>query len=157
MVGFQKSASVFLVDVERLEAAISSLSFTDPEQQYLRTRWLHQVRWWDERARSARHYFYWVRSFVVGGAALVPFLLTIGAESAYKSEFAVVAALVSVIVAISAGIEFLHIWGGVWLEKRNAAEGLKAEGLLFMYRAGVYADQSTAFAKFVDALSRPRL
>ncbi|HEX6094907.1 MAG TPA: DUF4231 domain-containing protein [Thermoanaerobaculia bacterium] len=149
MAGFQKGAPVVLVDAKKLEEWIASSPLPAAEQEYLRKRWLEQILWWDDRSRKAKRRFFWARSIVVCGAALVPFILTISPDD---RVFAVIAAFVSAGVAISAGIESLHNWGGIWLEKRNAAEVLKAEGILFLNRAGIYADQAAPFAKFVETV-----
>jgi len=48
------------------------------------------------------------------------------------------AALVSLLTAGAAGIEALYGWGGIWIEKRRAAELLKVEGWSFLHGGGPY-------------------
>jgi Protein of unknown function (DUF4231) len=140
-----------LVDVPQLEALIESARLNANQKEYLRKRWLHQIRWWDDRAWEARRKYFRLRLIIVLGGVLVPFL-TIGSFDARLDPWIRrTAAAVSLLVAASAALEALYGWGAIWLEKRRAAELLKVEGWLLLHRGGRYKDQPEAevFPEFV--------
>ena len=141
-----------LIDVAQLEALIEATPSLDPtRKEYLRKRWLHQVRWWDTGAWEARKYYFGARIITILGGILVPFL-TIASFSEQVNPFMRwLTAAVGLVVAASAGLEALYGWGGVWLEKRRAAELLKVEGWLFLHGGGVYKGRpvADAFPDFV--------
>jgi hypothetical protein len=45
-----KRGELKLVDVAQLEALIEGARLDEVQREYLRKRWLHQIRWWDGRA-----------------------------------------------------------------------------------------------------------
>jgi hypothetical protein len=145
---------VVLVDPDQLRALIAAAGLSQPQQAYLEQRWLHQVRWWDQRAWSARRSYFGTRLAVVIGGVLLPFL-TVGAVRADIDPWLrQAAAVVSLLVAACAAVEALYGWGGTWLEKRNAAEMLKVEGWLFLHGGGAYRGRTPgdAFPDFVTAV-----
>lgn len=149
----QQKSSIDLVDIAKLQELISAVDDQPPgKRKYLQARWLHQIRWWDQRSRDARRQFFRSRTIIICGGALVPFLISVGTGTSFDTGLRAIAGVLSVVVAIAAGLEALHNWGGVWLEKRNAAELLKVEGWLFMSAAGVYAERPDAFAQFVASV-----
>jgi hypothetical protein len=128
-----------LVDVAELEALIGATATLDAAQkEYLRRRWLHQICWWDNRAWEARNRYFWLRRVIVIGGVVVPYLAAASFEERVDFWLRSAAAVLSLIVAAAAGLEALHGWGGIWLEKRRAAELLKAEGWLFLHGGGAY-------------------
>jgi hypothetical protein len=141
-----------LVDVAQLQALVDGAAHLDPTQkEYLRKRWLHQVRWWDRRAWEARQRYFSFRVIIVLGGILVPFLTITSLGAQLDPLLRLAAAVVSLLVAACAGLEALYGWGGIWLEKRRAAELLKVEGWLFLHGAGVYKGRpaAEAFPDFV--------
>jgi hypothetical protein len=58
------------------------------------------------------------RTIVVAGGAIVPFLTSFPISN--TDADALFRSIVAVVVAISAGVEALHNWGAIWLEKRKA-------------------------------------
>ena len=147
-----ESTEVRLLEVERLEKLIAESSGLHADQRrYLLERWLHQIRWWNQRAWEARRYYFGLRAVVVIGAVLSPFLVSVHISGEADPWLRLAGALISLAVAICAGLEALYGWGGIWLEKRRAAELLKVEGWLFLHRAASYEEGEgpRAFQNFV--------
>jgi Protein of unknown function (DUF4231) len=87
-----------------------------------------------------------LRSAVVIGSALIPALVGLRELRQFENApwtFSVASILVSLVVAICAGLESLFGWGDIWREKRMAAELIKSEGFNFLQLAGGYAQFKT--------------
>jgi uncharacterized protein DUF4231 len=143
---------VKLIDIKKLEKLIASTPNLEAFQQaYLQDRWLHQIRWWNQQAWKARTYYFWLRRIIVVGGILVPFLITAIIEPRVDPWLRYVGTVISLVVAMCAGLEALYGWGSIWLDKRRAAELLKVEGWLFFHGGGPYKDGPIAerFSDFV--------
>ena len=140
-----------LIDVAELEELIGASGLDEKQKEYLRKRWLHQFRWWDERAWKARGWYFRVRKTIVIGGVLVPFLTTASLSARLDPWPRGIGAAISLLVAALAALEALYGWGGIWLEKRRAAELLKVQGWLFLHGGGSYQGRSAvdAFPEFV--------
>ena len=74
--------------------------------------------------------------------------------------FSFASIVVSLLIAVSAGLESLFGWGDIWREKRMAVELIKSEGFSFLQLAGGYAQFKThqeaykLFAQAVEDLIR---
>jgi len=140
-----------LVDFAKLEALIKGAPLDDSQKEYLKERWVHQIRWWDKTAWEARRRYFLLRSIIVLGGVIVPFLTT-ASFTEHMETWRRAGALASLLVAACAALEALYSWGGIWLDKRRAAELLKVEGWLFLNGAGRYNKGqagTAAFAEFV--------
>jgi len=142
-----------LVDVQKIVAAIDQLGTElEPRQiEFMKSRWLHQVEYWDQRSRNARWKFFGLRLVMVLGGVSIPVILSVGPELMGGRSPAIVASVVSAIVAAAAAWEGVANYGQIWLEKRRAAEILKCEGWLFLQRADKYAGQSFQIAAAIFA------
>ena len=146
----EQGHDVRLLEVKKLETLIRSVpDLADDQRQYLVDRWLHQIRWWDRRARQASRWYFSLRLVIVVGGVAIPYLTA--ATFSPKVDFWLrnAASVVRLLVAACAALEALFGWGGFWLEKRRAGELLKVEGWLFFHRAGIYKDSSDRFSDFV--------
>lgn len=151
-----------LVDVEELRALIGRLDVTDPRQRdHLIARWLKYVQWWDHRAAWAKRWHHTLRALTIVGGAALPALVSfreLYGLTPRGSTLAAAAVLVSLIVAICAGLESGFGFGDIWRDKREAAELLKSEGFSFMALVGEYAQFKThdeafpTFGRNVEAL-----
>jgi len=80
-----------------------------------------------------------------------------------RIHFAVAAIVVSLVVAISGGLEALYNYGAIWREKRAAAELIKSEGFSFLQLVGEYEkfqshkDAYKLFASNVERLIRSEI
>jgi Protein of unknown function (DUF4231) len=99
----------------------------------------------------------------VVGSALIPALVGLRELQPFADvtwTFSVASILVSLVVAICAGLESLFGWGDIWREKRMAAELIKSEGFSFLQLSGGYAHFTThqeaykLFAQSVEELIR---
>ena len=137
-----------LVDVEKIVAAIDLLGKDlEPRQiEFIKSRWLHQVEYWDQRSRGARWKYYGLRLVMVIGGVSIPVILSVGPDFLGSRMPTIIASVVSAIVAAAAAWEGVANYGQIWLEKRRAAELLKCEGWLFIQRADKYAGQTVQIA-----------
>jgi hypothetical protein len=137
-----------LVDVEKIVAAIDQLGKDlEPRQiEFIKSRWLHQVEYWDQRSRGARWKYFGLRGIMVLGGVSIPVILSVGPDFLGSRTATIIASVVSAIVAAAAAWEGVANYGQIWLEKRRAAEILKCEGWLFIQRADKYAGQTFQIA-----------
>ena len=137
-----------LVDLAKLRELIAGLELGDPmRNEYLVARWLNYVEWWDSRASRAKWKYLALRSAVVIGGALIPALVGLREMQAlgpYAWLLALASVVVSLVIAICAGLESLFAFGDIWREKRNAAELIKSEGFSFLERIGKYQGKTHA-------------
>jgi hypothetical protein len=132
---------VQLVDIETLNKLIDATPNLESFQlEYLKNRWLHQIRWWNQRAWEARTYYFCLRRIIVVGGILVPFLIAATIAPRVDPWLRYAGTIISLVVAMCAALEALYGWGGIWLDKRRAAELLKVEGWLFFHGGGSYKE-----------------
>lgn len=150
----RKPDELKLVDVIQLERLIEDARLNEAQKEYLRERWLHQIRWWDSRAWGARKNYFRLRVTIVLGGVLAPFLMTASFSAPIDPWLRWAAPVVSLVVAACAAIEALYSWGAIWLEKRRAAELLKVEGWLLLHNGGRYKGktEADAFPEFVTEI-----
>jgi hypothetical protein len=145
---------VDLVDIEALRTEINKLPELDDEQKRsLENRWLHMVRYWDQRSRRSRRKYFAYRTIVLVGGVLIPTLVSLQTSTlaAGHTELIQLAAIATgLLIAIAAGIEEIFHYGDIWREKRNAAELLKIEGWRYFQLAGPYrgATHKAAYPDF---------
>jgi hypothetical protein len=136
-----------LVDIDKLRELLEKLDLGDPQRNaHLEARWLQYVDWWDSRASKSKRKYLGLRSTVVIGGALIPAIVgsrEMTALQPYAAWFAIASIIVSLLVAIAAGLDSLFGYGDIWREKRNAAEMIKSEGFSFLQLVGKYAPFKT--------------
>ena len=153
-----------LVDLAQLRTLMNGVELNDQKlNHYINARWLKYVEWWDSRAAKAKWKHLTVRCAVVIGGALIPALVGLRELEQFTEIawiFSVASIVVSLVVAICAGVESVFGWGDIWREKRVAAEVLKSEGFMFLQLTGGYAQFTThqaaysLFAQSVEDLIR---
>jgi Protein of unknown function (DUF4231) len=153
-----------LVDLDQLKSLMDGIELNDQKlNEYINARWLKYVEWWDSRARKAKWKYLTVRSAVVIGSALIPALVGLRELTQFADVawiFSVASIIVSLVVAVCAGLESVFGWGDIWREKRMAAELIKSEGFSFLQLTGGYAqfmthqDAYKLFAQNVEDLIR---
>lgn len=142
-----------LVNKEALEQTIESLEGLSPAQKgFLKKRWLHQVLWWDKRARESRWKYYSCRAIAAIGSVILPALVGLSGNDAVNPYTKWITFALGLTVAISIAINGLFHFGDVWREKRDATELLKIEGWLFFQLSGKYKENTyaTAFPAFAE-------
>ena len=146
-----------LVDEAALSNTIHQLDLSDLQKDRLINRWLHYVVWWDARARASRWKHYTLRSIVVAGGAIIPALVSVHVSDPERAAtLHIVTVVLSLLVAICAGLEGLFGFGEIWREKRAAAEILKVQGWRFFQLikpfAGMTHRTGSDFADAVEAM-----
>lgn len=103
-----------LVDLEQLKTLMTGVELSDQRlNEYINVRWLKYVEWWDSRAAGAKWKYLALRSAVVIGSALIPALVGLRELRQFENAawtFSVASILVSLVVAICAGLESLFGW-----------------------------------------------
>ncbi len=155
----QSNTAVPLVQKDQLVAAIDLLkgSLTDSQITFIKSRWLHQVIYWDQRSRRSRRKYFALRGLTVLGSVAIPVFTSLALTYSTHKEFSVIAIILGSLVAASTAWEGIANYGQIWIEKRRAAELLKVEGWLFFeladhYSIGMYADNFKSFAAAVENL-----
>jgi hypothetical protein len=126
---------------DRLSRAVGSLDMSEKRKEWMRDRWLDQVLWFDRRALHANRRYAALRMIAIAGGVLVPALVSLGHGAGDSSawDWATPAAfIISVMVAISVGLDSFFHFGERWRHFRRTAELLKTEGWLFIEGGGRY-------------------
>ena len=130
-------SQVPLVDETKLQTLIEQLpDLEESHKHFLTTRWLHQLRWWDERSRDARRKYFRYRAAVIIGGVAIPVISGLPNSWPLGNVPKALVALLGAIVAGCSAWEGVANYGEVWREKRRAAELLKVEGWKFFQLAG---------------------
>jgi hypothetical protein len=137
----QISANAGGTTQERLNRAIDTIDMSEKRKEWMRDRWLDQVLWFDRRALHANRRYSLLRIVAISGGVIVPAMVSLsqGAGDAWIRDWATPAAFViSVMVAISVGLDSFFHFGERWRHFRRTAELLKNEGWLFIEGGGRY-------------------
>jgi hypothetical protein len=125
---------------------------------YLKSRWITMVMWWNDRSFEARPRYFRLRLAVVIGGVCLPVLSTLNTYSTFVATIAI--SLVGAVVAGCAAWEGVANYGEIWREKRRAAELLKVEGWQFFALCGKYqkyqkdGSHKKAFPRFADEVEK---
>jgi hypothetical protein len=125
---------------DSLERVISTLDMEGEKKEWMRDRWLDQVLWFDKRAAQANARHSSLHVVAISGGVLVPALVTLSrsTESSTSKLAGEMAFVVSLLVAISVGLDSFFHFGERWRHFRRTAELLKTEGWLFIEGGGRY-------------------
>jgi hypothetical protein len=137
---------------------IDSLELSDLQKHLLRSRWLEQVRWLEDRATRNRRSYHALRLAAIVGGAIVPALvsLQLSGDAAIVVRWLTIG--LSLVVAISAAVEEFFHNGERWRHYRRTVELLKSEGWQFFQKSGPYesyashGDAFKAFANQVESI-----
>ena len=149
------SKHVTLVDEAALREVIKKLDLDDDQKDRVQKRWLHYVLWWDTRASKNKWKYHVLRSTVIIGGAAVPALVSVHvADAELATRLHILTVVISLLVAVCAGLEGLFGFGEIWREKRAAAEILKIQGWRFFQLIKPFAGKShkEVFPDFADAV-----
>jgi hypothetical protein len=132
-----------LVSRAELEKVVDGIKELEPYREFLKSRWIGMVVWWDARSTEARWKYFLLRAAVVVGGVLIPVLSAFGMYTGWEGHFALAISSVGAVVAACAAWEGVANYGEIWREKRRAAELLKVEGWQFLQRCGKYQDAAS--------------
>jgi hypothetical protein len=129
-----------------LDRVIQGLDMSEHKKEWMRARWLEQVRWFDRRAEQANRRHSLLRVIAITGGVLVPGLVSVGSGAGAGSDDLAdlaqpIAFVVSLMVAAAVGLDSFYHFGERWRHYRKTAELLKTEGWLFIEGAGRYRQQ----------------
>jgi hypothetical protein len=124
----------------RFERTIEGLAIAPLQKEYLRSRWLDQVLWMENRASQMRSWHRRLRITAIVASALVPILVTINfnQDKALDKWLKVGTVLISGVVTVSAAVEEFCQFGNRWYSYRRSAELLKSQGWQFLQLSGMY-------------------
>lgn len=124
---------------------IDSLKVEELQKDYLKSRWLDQVVWMENRATDMRNWHRRLRLTTIVASAIVPILVTINFNQDPKLDKWLKVATVglSAVVTVSSAIEVFYQFGDRWYSYRKSAELLKSQGWQFFQLSGSYRSYDT--------------
>jgi len=148
----RKGADQAYDELQKLDvgALIDELKLSSLRKQMLKSRWLDQVTWAANRARSARNWYYSLRLTAIIGGILIPISVMVGQIESVR-WMSWVATGLGALVSIAVAIEEFFDYGERWRHFRSTAELLKSEGWQFFQLSGAYSRRKShndAYEKF---------
>ena len=140
-----------------LARVVDSLTLSEPEKHFLRSRWHETILWMEGAAQRTRRRYYALRSVIAVGAVIVPALVSLNVIGSAKEAILWVTFAISLVVGISAALDGFLRLGERWRHYRLRVEQLKAEGWDFYELAGRYRkakDHHEAFPTFAANVQR---
>jgi hypothetical protein len=116
----------------------------ESERFYMKYRWQNQWLYYDAKATESKKNYQTLQLVIGVGLVAVPVLLGFG------GPMAVIATVLSLVVAASAAIENVKKYGDGWRTYRQAAEQLQREKAMYDVTAGPYRLSKRPFARFVE-------
>lgn len=151
-------ATVFTPDPKWPPPILLSNNAKMSERHYMEHRWYGQWSYYDQRAEQNKQRYLLLQGIIVVGSVAVPVLISIGpsvqaifaGSEAARAVMDVITIILSLSVAVAAGLERLYKYGEYWSSYRNAAEELMQEKALFDTRSGPYKESEQPFLDFVN-------
>jgi hypothetical protein len=137
---------------------IGQLGLSPLQQEFLRGRWLDQVRWAEGKAASTQRWYRWLRLITITGGVIIPALVALNVTGTASERIRWTVFGLGLVVALAAAIEGFFHYSDRWPHYRRLAELLKSEGWQFFQLSGQYAGAAghTAaypqFAAHVEAI-----
>jgi hypothetical protein len=132
---------------------IDHLQLDDLQKSYLKSRWLDQVLWIENRAAHMRDWYRRLRSGSIIASAAVPLLLmfvSFNKDEKINNFVKITTAAISASVTVAVAIEELNQFGDKWYRYRRSAELLKSQGWQFIERSGSYRKYNSHQEAFTD-------
>jgi hypothetical protein len=130
---------------------IDQLDLEPLQKEFLRRRWLDQVRWNDGRSVGTQRWYRLLRLVTILGGVVIPALVGLNVSGAFSARIRWTVFGIGLVVAVAAAIEGFFQFGERWSHYRSAAELLQSEGWQFFQLIGRYNDFTThagAFGRF---------
>ena len=129
---------------------VDELVLDDLDKEILKRRWIDQMVWFAGKSRHAKRRMTVMRVVIIIGSLMLPALASLpDSVPAELTEWGVI--IVSLVVAITAGLEGYFKYGDLYTQYRESAELMKIEGWSYLALSGVYKRFKThddAFEKF---------
>ena len=144
----KKSYSQYLK--EQFKGLIDSIELDELQKKFIKTRWLEQLVWLENKANKCRDKYYKLRMTTIIGGVIVPALITSTTSINDSAWLGLVVIIISQAVAISAAIEEFFKYGDKHTQYRQTAEKMKSEAWQFFQLSGAYRDFKTHKKAYVD-------
>jgi Protein of unknown function (DUF4231) len=133
---------------------IERLALEPLQQDFLRSRWLDQVRWMEGRAGACQRWYYRLRLITIAGGVVIPALvgLDIAGTVAVWVKWLVLG--LGLLVALATSVEAFFRFGDRWRHYRRTVELLKSEGWQFFQLSGPYAQAANHVAAYPTFAAR---
>lgn len=123
-----------------LDDLIEVLELSDLRKQFLRSRWLDQIFWLEDRARQNQRRYNSLRLITIIAGVVVPALVGLNVRREnVTTALAWITFALSLTVALAAALDGFFHYGDRWRNYRRTTEALKSQGWLFLQLAGPYA------------------
>lgn len=106
------------------------------EQEYIEQRLQNQIDWYSRRASANQNAYRWLRALEIVLASSIPFFTSLVKE---YDGMGILVSVISVVIAVLAGLLALYKFQENWIEYRTTGESLKHEKFMFLTRSGPYA------------------
>ena len=134
---------------------IEQIELSDLQRQFMKSRWLSQMLWLENRAQQNRNRYYFLRLLTIIGGIIVPALVSININANNVREIVGwIAFGLSQVVAISAAVEEFFHYGERYRHYRNTAELMKIEGWQFFQLSGAYRNSQNHTEVYADFAER---
>ena len=110
-------------------------------EEYVNERIETQIEWHHRKAMLNKKWFMYFKAIEIVLASAVPFV--IATSDTEGGEIRVVAASMSILVAILAGLLIAFKFQEKWIQFKSVAEHLRHEKYLYLTQSGVYAKNGT--------------
>jgi Protein of unknown function (DUF4231) len=125
---------------KELGGLIDELELSELRKRFLRSRWLDQMLWLEDKAKQNQRRYYSLRLTTIIAGVVVPALVGLNVRrESVTSALAWVTFALSLAVALAAALDGFFRFGDRWRNYRRTAEALKSQGWQFLQLAGPYA------------------
>ncbi|QLE56574.1 DUF4231 domain-containing protein [Nostoc sp. TCL26-01] len=126
------------------DSLFASMNLGNLQKHFLRSRWLEQLLWMENKANQARDRYYFLRITTIVGGIILPALVSFNINNEPARKVLIVSTFgLSQVVAISAAIEEFFHYGERWRHYRRTAESLKTQAWQFSQLTGVYQNYTS--------------
>ena len=123
---------------KELSSLIEALELSDLRKRFLRSRWLDQMFWFEDKAGQNQRRYYGLRLVTIAAGVVVPALVGVNVRESVTTDLAWVIFGLSLAVALAAALDGFFRFGERWRNYRHTAEALKSQGWLYLQLAGPY-------------------
>jgi hypothetical protein len=105
-----------------------------------------QIRWYEARSRSNRHWYRSLKMLTIVSASLIPVVT----GTASISHSSLITSMLGVMMTIIEGIQQVNQFHANWIGYRSICEALKREKYLYLSGTGPYGTSSRSQALFAE-------
>lgn len=122
---------------------------TDNERIYFGTRVDNQINWYDNKSLEHQKRFKYMKMIIIISSASIPFLVALKIEN---FEMKIVIGFLGVAITVLESLINMNKHSENWIEYRSICETLKHEKHMYLYKTGVYKDDTNRFEYFVERI-----